>query len=270
MILPLGAALQQRVEATSCNRDIFTILQSGQCSFQIQPLTHTPLPLPENHNQAISSFFETASLKSTDLKVDLRESRWTARWHGKNGHQHDQRRRRAVATSSFCCPGMRQARWAAANPIASRKRLQATLSLRGAMRSFSRSLRRRSTLTRHSVSRQRASRRRYSPRSMLRRHFIGLRRTLHSAPAPAWQPSEPNSARSSTAPSADSRHWAGVLGWRCAIGRPADTPGRTPSPTLSCPIRSSSMDANSGEPWSAVNSGTRAYARASLKCRVRW
>jgi hypothetical protein len=45
---------------------------------------------------------------------------------------------------------------------------------------------------------------------MLRRHFIGLRRTLHSAPAPAW-PSEPNSARSSTAPSADSRHWAGVV-----------------------------------------------------------
>ena len=26
MILPLGAALQQRVEATSCNRDFFTIL----------------------------------------------------------------------------------------------------------------------------------------------------------------------------------------------------------------------------------------------------
>ena len=36
----------------------------------------------------------------------------------------------------------------------------------------------------------RASRRRYSPRSMLRRRFIGLRRTLHSAPAPAW-PNEP-------------------------------------------------------------------------------
>ena len=29
VILPLGAALQQRVEATSCNRDIFTILKSG-------------------------------------------------------------------------------------------------------------------------------------------------------------------------------------------------------------------------------------------------
>ena len=40
VILPLGAALQQRVEATSCNRDIFTILKSGQCSFQIQPRTH--------------------------------------------------------------------------------------------------------------------------------------------------------------------------------------------------------------------------------------
>jgi hypothetical protein len=40
VILPLGAALQQRVEATSCNRDIFTILKFGQCSFQIQPLTH--------------------------------------------------------------------------------------------------------------------------------------------------------------------------------------------------------------------------------------
>jgi hypothetical protein len=66
------------------------------------------------------------------------------------------------------------------------KALQATLSLRGAMRSFSRSLRRRSTSTRHSVSRRRASQRRYSPRSILRRHvrpigggFIGLRRTLH-------------------------------------------------------------------------------------------
>ena len=40
VILPLGAALQHRLEATSCNRDIFTILKSGQCSFQIQPLTH--------------------------------------------------------------------------------------------------------------------------------------------------------------------------------------------------------------------------------------
>ena len=97
VILPLGAALQQRVEATSCNRDIFTILKSGQCSFQIQPLTHAPLPLPENHTQAISSFFETASLKSTDLKVDSARVRWTARWRGKNGHQHDQGRRGAVA-----------------------------------------------------------------------------------------------------------------------------------------------------------------------------
>jgi hypothetical protein len=70
VILPLGAALQQRVEATSCNRDIFTILKSGQCSFQIRPLTHAPLPLPENHTQAIFSFFETASLKSTDLKIN--------------------------------------------------------------------------------------------------------------------------------------------------------------------------------------------------------
>lgn len=85
VILPLGAALQQRVEATSCNRDIFTILKSGQCSFQIRPLTHAPLPLPENHTQAIFSFFETASLKSTDLKVNSARVRWTARWRGKNG-----------------------------------------------------------------------------------------------------------------------------------------------------------------------------------------
>ena len=85
VILPLGAALQQRVEATSCNRDIFTILKSGQCSFQIRPLTHAPLPLPENHTQAIFSFFETASLKSTDLKVNSARVRWTARWRGKKG-----------------------------------------------------------------------------------------------------------------------------------------------------------------------------------------
>ena len=34
--LPRGAALQQRVEATSCNRDIFTIPKSGKCNFQIR------------------------------------------------------------------------------------------------------------------------------------------------------------------------------------------------------------------------------------------
>jgi hypothetical protein len=42
VILPLGAALQQRVEATSCNRDIFTILKSGIRSptqNQIRPST---------------------------------------------------------------------------------------------------------------------------------------------------------------------------------------------------------------------------------------
>jgi hypothetical protein len=42
-ILTLGAALEQRVEATSCNRDIFTILKSGLWSLtqnQIRPLTH--------------------------------------------------------------------------------------------------------------------------------------------------------------------------------------------------------------------------------------
>ena len=51
MILPLGAALQQRVEATSCNRDFFTIL-----------------------NPASAHFSETAGLKATDLKSTLRES----------------------------------------------------------------------------------------------------------------------------------------------------------------------------------------------------
>ena len=41
VILPLGAALQQRVEATSCNRDIFTILKSSQCSFLKSSHSHT-------------------------------------------------------------------------------------------------------------------------------------------------------------------------------------------------------------------------------------
>jgi len=48
-------------------------------------MPNASLPLPENHTQAIFSFFETASLKSTDLKVNSARVRWTARWRGKNG-----------------------------------------------------------------------------------------------------------------------------------------------------------------------------------------
>ena len=54
-------------------------------------MPNASLPLPENHTQAIFSFFETASLKSTDLKVNSARVRWTARWCGKNGHQHARR-----------------------------------------------------------------------------------------------------------------------------------------------------------------------------------
>ena len=42
VILPLGAALQHRVEATSCNRDIFTILKSRPVLIS-NPATHTRL-----------------------------------------------------------------------------------------------------------------------------------------------------------------------------------------------------------------------------------
>ena len=37
-------------------------------------MPNASLPLPENHTQAIFSFFETASLKSTDLKVNSEKS----------------------------------------------------------------------------------------------------------------------------------------------------------------------------------------------------
>ena len=67
MILPLGAALQQRVEATSCNRDFFTIL-----------------------NPASAHFSETAGLKATDLKSTLRDQMDCAMAHG-NGHRHPKR-----------------------------------------------------------------------------------------------------------------------------------------------------------------------------------
>jgi hypothetical protein len=40
VILPLGAALQQRVEATSCNRDIFTNSQIRPVLIS-NPATHT-------------------------------------------------------------------------------------------------------------------------------------------------------------------------------------------------------------------------------------
>ena len=48
-------------------------------------MPNASLPLPENHTQAIFSFFETASLKSTDLKFNSARVSWTARWRGKNG-----------------------------------------------------------------------------------------------------------------------------------------------------------------------------------------
>jgi hypothetical protein len=86
------------------------------------------------------------------------------------------------------------------------------------------------------VSRRRASRRRYWPRSMLRRHFIALRRTTLRRRQPGQ--TNLNSARSSTAPSANSRHW-GASWWRPAGSRrrcfsAGFTPARSaaPSPSL--------------------------------------
>jgi hypothetical protein len=47
VILPRSAALLQRIQATSCNRDIFTIPKSGQCNFQIR-LRVEPGPSPRH------------------------------------------------------------------------------------------------------------------------------------------------------------------------------------------------------------------------------
>ena len=74
VILPLGAALQQRVEATSCNRDIFTILKSGQCSFQIRPLTHAPLPIQKITLRRFFRFLRPQASNQPISKSTLRES----------------------------------------------------------------------------------------------------------------------------------------------------------------------------------------------------
>src|SRR6516165_1406434 len=58
--------------------------------------------------------------------------------------------------SKLCCRGTRQGRSAAATPIASSKRSQATANSRGATISSARSLRRQSTSTRRSPRRQRS------------------------------------------------------------------------------------------------------------------
>ena len=73
--LPRGAALQQRVEATSCNRDIFTILKSGQCSFQIQPLTHGSTAVArKSHSGDFFRFLRPQASNQPISKSILRES----------------------------------------------------------------------------------------------------------------------------------------------------------------------------------------------------